>query len=816
MSSFYVSTTGSDTGSGSSSSPFLSLQHAADVVKAGDTVLVEKGSYAGFVMGWDTPTAGTASAPITFKADPAAPAGSVVITSRNNKTPIGIDIEPGCNYVTISGFTITSDGSMTKAGIKVTGANDSVLNNTVTKAAGIGGIFTNNANNVLIQGNDVSGVSGSGSTGHGIYISGTTTGVVVRNNKIHNNAYIGLHVNGDSGSGGLGLLTNALIEGNQIYNNGQNGINADGLQSSVIRNNLIYGYQGYGIVLYQIDASAGGKNNVIADNTIVSTVTGAGAALRFENGSTGNTVLDNILLGGGGITYRISSDSLPGLVSDYNVVGSLFQSEDTGATQTLAKWLSQGGQDAHSFTAAAAQMFVAPSSGNYHPLSTSPTIDRGTAKDTPATDLDGKPRPSGAGYDIGAYEFQSGTTHTTPPTVTGRTPAPGAVGIAVGSSATATFSESIQPSTVSFTLTGPSGKVAATLGYSDATHTETLIPSAALAASTTYTASLSGAKDLAGNVLSGTVTWSFTTAGVATGASVWSQTTAANFGAGTQSGTAVTSNAGGEVQLAPALSDEFNGTALGSAWVNTPLSTPSTTTVSGGVVSLTASEIFSAASFSPAAVEGRISFGAAPWLAFGLADGLSNGSTNTWAIFSTKGTTNTLYARVNAAGVNTIVSLGALPTGFHVYRVEPVSGGFAFSIDGVLKTTLSIAIPAGIKLKAVLSADDQPTQPALQADWVHLLSDAASTGTFTSSVFDAGRTATWGTATWTASVPTGTTMVVQTSSSVNGTTWSSWSGVSDGGTLASPSGRYLRYRVIFTTSVASATPVFSDIAIRWS
>ena len=66
---YYVSPSGKDTNAGTSTAPFLTIQHAADLVKAGDTVIVRQGVYAGFVMGWDTPTAGTATAPIVFKAD---------------------------------------------------------------------------------------------------------------------------------------------------------------------------------------------------------------------------------------------------------------------------------------------------------------------------------------------------------------------------------------------------------------------------------------------------------------------------------------------------------------------------------------------------------------------------------------------------------------------------------------------------------------------------------------------------------------------------------------------------------------------------
>ena len=78
--------------------------------------------------------------------------------------------------------------------------------------------------------------------------------------------------------------------------------------------------------------------------------------MRILNAGTGNTLLNNFLLGGSDIAYRISNDSLPGLVSDYNIASSLFQSEDTSATETLAQWRTQTGQDMHSFGSTAAAL----------------------------------------------------------------------------------------------------------------------------------------------------------------------------------------------------------------------------------------------------------------------------------------------------------------------------------------------------------------------------------------------------------------------------------------------------------------------------
>ena len=53
--------------------------------------------------------------------------------------------------------------------------------------------------------------------------------------------------------------------------------------------------------------------------------------------------------------------------------------------------------------------------------------------------------------------------------------------------------------------------MAATVTYNSSNYTVTLTPSAALAYNTTYTATVSGAKDNAGDPMSGPFSWSFTT-----------------------------------------------------------------------------------------------------------------------------------------------------------------------------------------------------------------------------------------------------------------------------------------------------------------
>jgi hypothetical protein len=106
------------------------------------------------------------------------------------------------------------------------------------------------------------------------------------------------------------------------------------------------------------------------------------------------------------------------------------------------------------------------------------------------------------------------TVDTVPPTVSSTNPLNGATGVAV---ITASFSEAMTASTISgtsFTLTGPGATaVTGTVAYNAATYMATFTPTSALAPSTAYTATVTGAaKDAAGNALATNYAWNFTTA----------------------------------------------------------------------------------------------------------------------------------------------------------------------------------------------------------------------------------------------------------------------------------------------------------------
>ena len=103
-----------------------------------------------------------------------------------------------------------------------------------------------------------------------------------------------------------------------------------------------------------------------------------------------------------------------------------------------------------------------------------------------------------------------------PPTVISSLPANDATGVPFDAAVSATFSEAMNPATIVaaiFTLKRGTTNVPGAVDLDALTNTATFTPAAPLLANTVYTATVStGAKDLAGNPLATSYSWSFTTA----------------------------------------------------------------------------------------------------------------------------------------------------------------------------------------------------------------------------------------------------------------------------------------------------------------
>ena len=111
--------------------------------------------------------------------------------------------------------------------------------------------------------------------------------------------------------------------------------------------------------------------------------------------------------------------------------------------------------------------------------------------------------------------FTAGGPDTTPPLVTTVTPGPGSTAVGALPVISATFGEAMSAASITtstFVLRASNQlAVAATVSYNASTRTASLTPSQALAPSTTYTATIGGVTDAAGNPLAADYIWSFTT-----------------------------------------------------------------------------------------------------------------------------------------------------------------------------------------------------------------------------------------------------------------------------------------------------------------
>jgi hypothetical protein len=116
------------------------------------------------------------------------------------------------------------------------------------------------------------------------------------------------------------------------------------------------------------------------------------------------------------------------------------------------------------------------------------------------------------------WSFTTAAASVTTPTVMSTSPPLNAPNVDVSTPIAVNFNEAVLGSSISsanFTLEAASGTmVPATITYTatGGLYTATLTPSAALSYSTTYTATISGVKDAAGNVMASPYTWTFATA----------------------------------------------------------------------------------------------------------------------------------------------------------------------------------------------------------------------------------------------------------------------------------------------------------------
>lgn len=221
--SFYVSSTnGNDQNNGADqNSSFASLQKAADVAGAGDTVYIMPGNYSNSDPNQNVVTlnqSGTASAPITFKAFD--PNNKPVIKVRNY-----VGIEVAGSYINIDGLIVEGNAkefsNMTVEQVDALQKSQGRFTSPITSGTGIaiGGFYRNasphhvNITNSIIKDNPGGGISAI-----------RADYVTIENNEVTGNSFystyntsgISLYQNNNSDDNhGLKMI----IRGNIVHNN---------------------------------------------------------------------------------------------------------------------------------------------------------------------------------------------------------------------------------------------------------------------------------------------------------------------------------------------------------------------------------------------------------------------------------------------------------------------------------------------------------------------------------------------------------------------------------------------------------------------
>lgn len=401
MTKYYVATSGSNSGTGSTTSPWKTIDYAMQRdLRPGDEVIVRPGIYNEDVT---IRKSGTDGNHVILRSE--IPGEAVIRATGYNA------INVGANYVTVDGFDVSS--RVGGNGIFGNGVHHvEVLNNTAHDSgeSGIGFIWSEF---IRIEGNESYGNAWKGwYSGISVWefrnITGDTTTpgprLIIRNNVSHDNVTKdGLHSDGngiiiddfhnEQNEGYPNYTFPTLVEGNLVYSNGGKGIAVHFSDGVTVINNTAYhnnvDLKNDGTYRGELSNQLG-SNNVWANNIAVAdpSINPSNTAIGFYSPDNNNVKWFNNLTFNG-------------------TTGQPSMNLDGGNPALTAANGNRLGVN---------PQFVNPASDDFNIRSGSPAIDAGNGSYVRATtDNDGGPRVIGT-VDIGAFEAGStgGTLNKAP------------------------------------------------------------------------------------------------------------------------------------------------------------------------------------------------------------------------------------------------------------------------------------------------------------------------------------------------------------------------------------------------------------------
>jgi hypothetical protein len=411
---YFAASGGSDSAAGTISAPFATMVKCKNALVPGDICYVKAGVNQPGVDNYgslDLCTTGTAAAPLAIIAYPGTALSDTIGSDSRDK---GLYFNGGLSackdgqYWTASGFKLRSNSMAAM----IYSANNRLVANYVScpAANGVseGCIEPASTTNIKVIGNEVTALGNGGKLFHAIYFGADGHDYEAAWNYIHD-------LNQPAGSTGG-------CRGIQFNN-----ATTDTYNVSVHDNLIGPNIPCDGINLYTVDPS---KGFVLAYNNVVF---GAGSGpdlggqnatcinIATNNSTSGSVQVYNITFYNCGALHNSDSAMLSPYIAThfYNNIVQASGSESyftsgSGSSHLTGSnniWFGAGNGPATTTGNVNVNPLLVNLGIDFHLQSSSPAIDAGIVSSGLTMDFVGVPRPQGAGYDIGAFEFfQGGST----------------------------------------------------------------------------------------------------------------------------------------------------------------------------------------------------------------------------------------------------------------------------------------------------------------------------------------------------------------------------------------------------------------------
>ncbi|MFC5098635.1 right-handed parallel beta-helix repeat-containing protein [Amycolatopsis plumensis] len=354
---------------------YATVQAAADLARPGDTVAIEAGTYPG---GLTVHRDGAPGRPIRFT----GLGGTAVLTGAG-----GLAVG-GHSWLEFTDVTVSGSAGF---GVYAVGAHDLVFDRFGVDGSRDGGLVLIGTRRVRVTQCDIHGTNARGTAAdhEALSIASGSSDVDVSGCRVHDNGEEGIDVKYDDAA-------RVKTHHNVVTGNRGPDIYVDSSSTVDVYANVVGGTReatkaGIGLAVEDYSGS-----RLLSDVRVVGNLSAgnaqAGLSLWVESTGTMRNleIVNNTFAGNARGSLRIDADRFTGVnLLRNNVFGD--GPVDTGPFAADHNFAGDPG-------------FADPARGDYHLAAGSAAIDAGSPVHAPAFDLDGVPRPAGAGFDIGAYE----------------------------------------------------------------------------------------------------------------------------------------------------------------------------------------------------------------------------------------------------------------------------------------------------------------------------------------------------------------------------------------------------------------------------